>query len=143
VGGLQALASFPPSLSPLSSNQLRRILLILKDLVIDSTDQNLLTEVFTALENITCVEERSGTIDGDVGILTVVVPGLLGAVREAKTGTVVRNPLRVLAKICGPISVARPFVISHLTESIHLDLSKADVSIFAATSTFSSGISIV
>lgn len=134
MGGLQALASFPASLSPLSSNQLRRILLILKDLLIDGTEQNLLTNVLTALEKISSVEERSGTMDSDVGILTVVVPDLLGAVREAKTGTVVGKPLRVLAKMCGPRSIARQLVIRHLTETIHLDLSGSDVSIFAATS---------
>lgn len=134
MGGLQTLASFPPSLSPLSSDQLRKILSILKDLVIYSTDQKLLTYVFTALEVISSVEEKAGRINGEVGVLTVVMPGLLGAVREAKTGTGVGNPLRVLAKICGRISAARQLVINHLTESIHLDLSKADVRIFQAGS---------
>lgn len=133
MGGLQALASFPASLSPLSSNQLRRILLILKNLLMDDgTEQNLLTNVFTALEKISSVEERSGTTVGDVGILTVVAPDLLGAVREAKTGTAVGKPLRVLAKLCGPRSAARQLVIRHLTETIHLDLSRAHVRIFCS-----------
>jgi hypothetical protein len=131
VAGLQALASFPASLSPLSSDQMRRILLVLRDLLIHSTEEKLLTNVFTALEKISSVEERSGTMDGDVGILTVVVPDLLEAVREAKTGTLVEKPLQVLAKICGPRSVARQLVISHLTESLHLDLSGAEVRILA------------
>ena len=128
------MASFPASLSPLSSDQLRRILLILKDLLIDGTEEKLLINVFSALEKISNVEERSGTMDGDVGILTVVVPDLLGAVREAKTGTVVGKPLRVLAKICSPRSVARQLMITHLTESVHLDLSGAEVRILATVS---------
>jgi len=115
---------------------LRRILSILKDLLINGTEQTLLTNVFTALEKISGVEERSGTMECDVGILTVVAPDLLGAVREAKTGTVVGKHLRVLAKICGPRSATRHLVIRHLTESIHLDLSGADVRISAATSAF-------
>ncbi|KAG0566152.1 hypothetical protein KC19_7G042200 [Ceratodon purpureus] len=123
VAGLQALASFPASFSPLSSDQLRRILLILKDLLIDGTEEKLLTNVFTALERISSVEQRSGTMDGDVGILTVVVPDLLRVVREATKSTTVGKPLQVLAKICGPRSVARQLVITHLTESVHLDLS--------------------
>lgn len=128
VSGLQALASFPASLSPVSSDQLRRILLIFKDLLIGDINQELLDIVLLALENINNVEERSGAVDeGNVGVLTVVVPDLLGAVREAKSGTEVGKPLRVLAKICGSRSGARPLVIKNLTESIHLGISRANV----------------
>lgn len=130
MSGLQALASFPATLSPLSSNQLRRVLIILKDLLMDGTETPLLTDV---LEKISSVEERSGTMEGDVGILTVVVPDLLRAVREAKTDTVVREPLQVLAKICGRRAVARQLVIRHLTETINLDLSEAHVSDLSVT----------
>lgn len=114
----------------MSSDQLRRILLIFKDLLIGDINQELLDIVLIALENINNVEERSGAVDeGNVGVLTVVVPDLLGAVREAKSGTEVGKPLRVLAKICGSRSGARPLVIKNLTESIHLGISRANVRI--------------
>lgn len=96
----------------------------------DGTETPLLTDV---LEKISSVEERSGTMEGDVGILTVVVPDLLRAVREAKTDSVIREPLRVLAKICSRRAVARQLVIKHLSETMNLDLSEAHVSNSSAT----------
>lgn len=93
-----------------------------------------MTNVFTTLEKISSVEERLGTMDGDIGILTVVVPDLLVAVREAKTSTPMGKPLQVLAKICGPTSAGRRLVIAHLTETVRLDLLGAKVRILATAS---------
>lgn len=129
--GLQVLASFPAPLSPLSTDQLKYILLTFKKLLIsDSEQQEFYADVLTAVENISKLEEQSGRmVEGDISVLTVIIPEVLEAVRQGKTEISVNRPLRALAIICGQRPIARQLVIGNLTQIIRLDISGADVSI--------------
>lgn len=129
--GLQVLASFPAPLSPLSTDQLKYILLTFKKLLIsDSEQQEFYADVLTAVENISNLEEQSGRmVEGDISVLTVIIPEVLEAVRQGKTEISVNRPLKALATICGQRPIARQLVIGNLTQIICLDISGADVSI--------------
>lgn len=119
------LASFPSSISPLSSNQLRDVLTLLKEKLLCHTEpEDFWNRILAALESISNVEKRSGIMsEGSVGILTTVLPDLLEAIRDAKTVSSVDKQLIAVAKICSPRPDARQVLIEGLTKTIHLDLS--------------------
>jgi hypothetical protein len=73
VAGLQQLASFPASLSPISRDQLQEVLSFLREVLLSGDDDSLQTEVLNALVNISDSEDRFRGVESSsvsTGILT-------------------------------------------------------------------------
>ncbi|KAG6545229.1 hypothetical protein Mapa_013341 [Marchantia paleacea] len=110
VAGLQALASFPATLSPLSEDQLETVLTFLTSTFLDQTkglevkDQALgailaasnLDEKCTDLHRQEFLSNREKE---KVNVLNVVVPKLLDAVQEACSPEPLKSHLRALAAL--------------------------------------------
>jgi DNA repair/transcription protein MET18/MMS19 len=129
VAGLQQLASFPASLSPLSRDQLQEVLSFLREVLLSGDDDSLQTEVLNALVNISDSEDRFRGVESSsvsTGILTEVIPYLLQAVAEEGTETVqlVEKQLIALQMIGGSRPIARKIVIEGLLTTVSQDLTQ-------------------
>ncbi|CAM6032453.1 unnamed protein product [Sphagnum compactum] len=129
VAGLQQLASFPASLSPLSRDQLQEVLSFLREVLLSGDSDSLQTEVLNALVSISDSEDRFRGVESSSvspGILTEVIPYLLQAVAEEGTETVhlVEKQLIALQMIGGSRPIARKMVIEGLLTTVSQDLTQ-------------------
>jgi len=129
VAGLQQLASFPASLSPLSRDQLQEVLSFLREVLLSGDDDSLQTEVLNALVSISDSEDRFRGVESSgvsTGILTEVIPYLLQAVAEEGTETVqlVEKQLIALQMIGGSRPIARKMLIEGLLTTVSQDLTQ-------------------
>ncbi|CAK9233389.1 unnamed protein product [Sphagnum jensenii] len=129
VAGLQQLASFPASLSPISRDQLQEVLSFLREVLLSGDDDSLQNEVLNALVSISDSEDRFRGVESSsvsTGILTEVIPYLLQAVAEEGTETVqlVEKQLIALQMIGGSRPIARKMVIEGLLTTVSQDLTQ-------------------
>ncbi|CAK9232221.1 unnamed protein product [Sphagnum troendelagicum] len=127
--GLEVLASFPASLSPISRDQLQEVLSFLREVLLSGDNDPLQTEVLNALVSISDSEDRFRGVESSsvsTGILTEVIPYLLQAVAEEGTETVqlVEKQLIALQMIGGSRPIARKMVIEGLLTTVSQDLTQ-------------------
>lgn len=121
VAGLQALASFPAGQSPLTEEELQRVLSILVQTLLDGTNASDLK--LSALETIltaSSLEEkfRFPHENTDSTVVGVVAPKLLEAVEKAETAAALKFPLQALASVAGARQIARQAVLTGLRQII-------------------------